>query len=141
MTDWDGRLLALAEHVASWSKDPSTKVGSVVASGKDVLGLGYNGFPKGVLDSPERLYDRQQKYPRVVHAEPNAILNARTDLRGCTLYSWPMAPCSSCAKLIIQAGIKRVVSPSSSEAMSRWGDDIELAQAMLLEAGVEVVLR
>ena len=58
---WDLRYLELAEHISTWSKDPSTKIGSI-AIGKNgqVLSQGYNGFPRGVIDSTERLKDREK---------------------------------------------------------------------------------
>jgi dCMP deaminase len=138
---WDLRFLALAETVAGWSKDPSTRVGAVIVDAKRrVVGLGYNGFPRGIADTERRLTDREQKYKMVVHAEANAILNATARVDGCTLYVWPVAPCSGCAKLVIQSGIERVVSIADAEAMERWGDDIRVAHAMFLEAGLRVEL-
>lgn len=106
---WDRRFMDLAEHVAGWSKDPSTKVGAIIADlDNRVVGMGYNGFPRGVQDRKERYEDRPVKYGFVVHAELNAILNARpADLRGCTLYV-TLSPCRECAKAIIQSGIDAV---------------------------------
>lgn len=138
---WDSRFLELAEHVAGWSKDPSTKVGAVIVDGKRrVRGLGYNGFPRGVVDAPERYEDRQLKYPRVVHAEANAILNSVGSVEGCTLYVAPLPPCAECAKLIIQAGIRRAVfdDPNVTEFKNRpWGESAVIALEMFKEAGVE----
>ncbi len=136
---WDRRFLRLAELVAGWSKDPSTKVGAVIVNAdRQVLGLGYNGFPRGVHDLEERYFDRPTKYAMIVHAEANAILNARQLVRGCTLYALKY-PCSSCAKLIIQAGIARVVSPrrDPADAMDqRWEADARVSETMLREAAV-----
>ncbi len=68
MADWNKRFLDLAEHVASWSKDPSTKVGAVVVDEKKrVVSLGYNGFPRGVLDIDSRYNDRDTKHLFVAH--------------------------------------------------------------------------
>jgi dCMP deaminase len=137
---WDRRFLELARHVAAWSKDPSTQVGAVVAEGKRVVSLGYNGFAAGVNDDPARYLDRDTKYKLVVHAERNAILFARRDLKGCTLYTHPFSPCAQCAALVIQSGIKRVVAPeASSDVLSRWGDDIRLAKTIFDEVGVDLV--
>src|SRR5689334_23352884 len=95
--EWDQRLLALAQHIAAWSKDPSTKVGAVVAgSDKTAIALGYNGFPPRIVDDA-RLHDRDKKYSLIVHAEENALANARFDVRGGTLYSTHF-PCTNCAK-------------------------------------------
>lgn len=140
-TDWDLRHLKHAEQVADSSKDPSTKVGSVIIDAKRrVLGVGYNGFPRGILDSPERLGDRDVKYSLMVHAELNAILNSGdvTRLEGATLYS-SLFPCNECAKSIIQVGITRVVTRISS--IDRWRESNGAAAKMFREAGVEVVER
>lgn len=139
---WDRRLLALAQHIAGWSKDPSTQVGAVLAVGNKVIGLGYNGIPAGVKDLPARLNNRDLKLAMTVHAEVNAILMARDNVRGSTLYTWPLPPCSHCAALAIQSGVRRVVSPSPRpDAASRWGSSLRLAHVMFAEAGVKVVLR
>lgn len=106
---WDLRFLALAEHIAQWSKDPRTKVGAVIVDDLNrIVSVGYNGFPRGVTDSPE-LYDaREMKLLRVVHAETNAILNANKSVSGCKLYL-TLPPCHECAKVIIQSGITQVI--------------------------------
>lgn len=137
---WDRRFMALAQQIATWSKDPSTKVGAVIVDAhRRIVSMGYNGFPRGVEDLPERLNDRAQKYPRIVHAEPNAILNATRSVKGCTLYVTPFAPCSECAKLIIQAGIKRVViSLSAAETSNRWADSTRIGWEMMDEARIDV---
>lgn len=136
---WDKRFLSLAEFVASWSRDPSTQVGAVVAEGKRIVSVGFNGFPQGVDDSPERYADRDVKNKMVVHAERNAILFAKRDLKGCVLYTFPFQPCSVCAGIIIQSGIVRVAAPRMSEDVaSRWKEDCELAETMFREAGVKV---
>jgi dCMP deaminase len=106
---WDKRFLQLAAHVAGWSKDPSTQVGAVIADGKHVVSVGYNGFPESTEDKDEWLNDRPTKYSMVIHAEANAIFNARQYVRGLTLYVSPLSPCLECAKLIAGAGFSRVV--------------------------------
>jgi len=134
---WRERFVDLARHFAGWSKDPSTKVGAVIVNdNRQVLGHGYNGFPRGVEDSPERLNDRPTKYKYVVHAELNAILNTGTpwQLEDSTLYCTHV-PCSSCAKAIIQAGIAQVYVPKGSH-LHQWAEDQEIAVDMLLEAGI-----
>jgi dCMP deaminase len=132
-TTWDNRFLGLAEHVAQWSRDPSTKVGAVLVDNKRrILSIGFNGFPRGVADD-ERLHDRDTKYEMVVHAEANTLLFAAASVEGATAYVWPLPPCSRCAALLIQAGIARVVSPAPSE---RWADNCGLAARLFDEAGV-----
>lgn len=136
---WDIWHLGLAQYHASASKDPSTKVGAVIVdSERRPVGSGYNGFARKVDDSPERLNDRELKYKLVVHAERNALLFARGDVRGCTLYTAPFMPCAPCAAMVIQAGITRVVSFENDNP--RWQADFELTRQMFREAGVELVL-
>ena len=136
---WDQRFIELARHVGSWSKDPSTKLGAViVARDLSVVSVGYNGFPRGVHDTDERLNDRETKYKIVVHAERNAILFARRDLAGCTLYTWPFMSCGACAGMAIQAGITRCVAPYSDNP--RWVADFDLSRQMFEEAQVRLDL-
>ena len=74
---WDGRFLSLATHIANWSKDPSTKVGCVVVGpDREIRSTGFNGFPRGIADTDERLSDRELKSPLICHAEENAIMHA-----------------------------------------------------------------
>lgn len=140
---WDKRFLHLAEFWAKeCSKDPSTKTGAVIVDkDKSIVSMGYNGFPKGVDDSEERLNNREIKYQMIVHCERNAILFARRNLEGCTLYTWPFASCAVCAGMVIQTGIKRVVYPKLTDPglIERWGKSLELTYQMYDEAGLERV--
>lgn len=110
---WDEYFMGVAMLSALRSKDPSTKVGAcIVNQKKRIVGIGYNGFPCG-CDDDEFPWERSgdlldTKYPYVVHAEPNAILNSTSDLTNATLYV-TLFPCNECAKLIIQSGIKEIV--------------------------------
>src|SRR6516162_125300 len=136
---WDKRFLELAKHIASWSKDPSTKTGAVIVDDKGrIVSVGYNGLAQGVEDLPERLNDRELKYKMFVHCERNAIIFAKQPLDGCTLYTWPFMSCGACAAMVIQTGIKRIVAPYSEAP--RWKDEFDLAQIQFKEAGVEVSL-
>lgn len=134
---WDQRFLDLAHHIATWSKDPSTKVGAVlVGLDKRQVALGYNGFPPGVLDSASRLSDRDIKLRYTIHAERNVLDNAHFPTQGATLYC-THPPCTSCALSIISKGIRRVVSsPMSSEFATRWGAETFLSRDLFREAGV-----
>lgn len=133
---WDKRLLELSLHVASWSKDPSTQVGAVVAEGNRIVSMGYNGFPQNVPDSQELLEDRETKYKIVLHAEENALLFAKRDLEGCTIYV-TNPPCPGCAAKIIQSDVGRVVTIDPSDSFKeRWGADFKLAEDMYASAGV-----
>ena len=136
---WDDRFLKLAQHVSQWSKDPSTKVGAVIVRpDRTIASVGYNGFPRGMDDNPTLYYHREIKYERMVHAEMNAILNAKEPLEGHTLYIWPMFTCDRCAVHVIQSGIKRVVAPILPDSVTgTWSGFINSAQDYYDEAGVE----
>lgn len=139
VTHWDHRFLGLARYIAGWSKDPSTKVGSVIVDpNRRVISTGFNGLPSGVEDTLDRLHNRELKYQMIVHAERNAIIDARQSLSGYSLYVWPMMPCSVCATMVIQAGIAEVVAPHSDNP--RWVDSFGLTQEMFEEAGVDLIL-
>lgn len=137
LNKWDRRFLGLAAHVAEWSKDPSTQVGSVVVNGKRVVSLGFNGFPQGMSDD-HRLHDRETKYSLVLHAEENALLFSGADLTGNTIYVYPLPPCSRCAAKIIQSGISRVVT-TIPEDMARWEESVALTRTIFEEVGIEMV--
>ena len=110
---WDEYFIRIARTVSLKSKDPSTKVGAVITRNNQPVSFGFNGFPRGIEDTQERLEDRETKHTLVLHAEENAILYAREDLQGCTMYTWPFMTCPSCSLKIIQVGIKRVVCPTN----------------------------
>lgn len=135
MKKWDRRFINMARHIAAeWSKDPSTKVGAVLVDvDKVVIGTGFNGFPRGVDDDPERYADREMKLDLTVHAEMNAILKASASARGSTLYC-THPPCVRCAAHIIQAGSKRVVSVAWDRP--DWAKSIERSQMIFREARV-----
>lgn len=137
---WDRFFLNLAKTVSEASKDPSTKVGAVIVDAdRRVISCGYNGFAKGVDDSPERYADREYKLLAVVHAETNAILFAQRPLKNCVLYTWPFMSCAKCAGLVINAGITRCVAPTPSEGIKeRWGKQMEISKQMFCEAGVKL---
>lgn len=153
MTKWDMRWLEDALHVARKSKDPSTKVGAVIVRPNgngpgDKIAEGWNGFPRGIVDTPERLNDRDLKLRLVVHGELNAILNAGrlgVSCVGATLYVaatdksghvWGGPPCTRCTVETIQSGIARVVSWPLKTAPSRWHDDCKFAGTLLKEASI-----
>lgn len=134
---WHRRFFELAQHVADWSKDPSTQVGAcVVNEDKQVLSLGFNGFPRGVDDNISRLMNRETKYKFVSHAERNALDNAYVDIKGSTLYS-TLFPCNECAKGIIQKGIKTVVTTHPD--LDRTHNNLEESLQMFSEAGVKII--
>ena len=126
-TNWDIRFLKMAQLVASWSKDPSTKTGAVIVrANKSISSVGFNGFPQKMQDKEEWYRDREEKYSRIVHCEINALLFSDKNLKGCTLYTWPLASCDRCVIQLIQAGIERFVFPEATDDMkNRWGAAIE----------------
>lgn len=134
---WDSWFLEMAKHTASASKDPSTKVGAVIVdSSRRIISMGFNGFPRGVIDSHARLNNRDLKYQIVVHAEINCLIFAKQDLTGCTIYTWPFLSCSTCTSAIINSGIKRIVAPDYIP--DRWRENFLLSKQLYKEAGVTV---
>lgn len=135
------KFIPLVQELALLSKDPSTKVGcAIFGPGMEIRATGWNGFPRGVNDTEERLNDRPTKYKFITHAEANAIANAARSgvaLEGCSLLVTALHPCNDCAKLLIQSGIKKVYAPLP-EIDGRWADSFEVAATMFREAGVEV---
>jgi len=126
---WDEYFMSVANLSSMRSKDPRTKVGAcIVNENNHIVGVGYNGFPVGISDD-EFPWSKEgdfleTKYPYVVHAEQNAILNAHVSVRGCRIYTSSF-PCHECAKYIIQSGVKEVIymrkngSDENSQAASK----------------------
>lgn len=138
---WNKRYAELAKQVASWSKDPSRKIGAVAVGDKgQLLAQGYNGFPRGIKDTEERLNNREEKYKYVVHAEMNVIYNAShsgVSLDGADLYVYGLPICSECAKGIIQVGIKQVFILTEEEIPPMWVESWERTRLMFKEAGIK----
>lgn len=113
---WDECFIRMAQIIALRSKDPQTQAGAVVVDKRNVVvGLGYNGFPRGISNN-SLPWDREgdflnTKYPYVCHAEENAIYNSNNKTQDCVIYC-TLFPCNECAKTIIQNGIKEVVYES-----------------------------
>ena len=131
--NWDEYFMGIAMLAARRSKDPNTQVGACIVSPDNIIiSTGYNGMPKGCSDD-EFPWDREgeeTKYPFVVHAELNAILNANgRDLRGSRLYV-ALFPCNECAKAIIQSGVAEVVYLSDKYA----GTPMNVASKRMLDA-------
>ena len=131
---WDNRYLSLARLVATWSKDPSTKVGAVlVRANNSVASTGYNGFPSGFDDAPSLYADRAYKYKHVVHAEINALSFCGNGVSsGSTLYtSFPV--CADCMEAAGKAGVTRVVQPPLPTSgrnlawITEWTKNMEFA--------------
>lgn len=144
---WDNRYIELAAHVASWSKDDS-KVGCVIVSptyGRAIT-FSFNGFPANVSDSEKLLAEKDEKLPRTLHAEQNALLYAGREARGCHAYVFGKPVCNTCAILLIQAGVKRVIaaapkaegtySPSTDQGAVDWNKLGRIGLMLFHEAGV-----
>jgi dCMP deaminase len=137
---WDDRFMRLAREISTWSKDPSSKIGAVIVDDeRRILSTGYNGFPRGIADTEERLNNKEEKYPRVIHAEMNAILAALyngVSVKGATLYVWDLPVCADCTKSVIQAGIRRIVMTYPEYAPEKWQKQWnELSKPMIEEVG------
>jgi len=139
---WHDYFLDEARLAARMSKDPSTQCGAVlVRRDRTIASKGYNGFPRYIEDRPELYRDRDQKYRRIIHAEANAILHARERLVGYSAYVWPWLPCSNCALLLIQAGIKFIMAPKTviQARLDRFGESFATTRVLCREAGVELI--
>ncbi|MBR2709705.1 hypothetical protein IKE72_01340 [Candidatus Saccharibacteria bacterium] len=142
---WDEYFIKIAEVVAEKSKDPSSKMGCVIVDkNKRVVSLGYNGLVQGADESKMTLSERPMKYYFAIHSEMNAILFARRDLTGCTVYNL-VATCENCLKYALQAGIKRFVykslrvgSHSTDPSRSMTNIDTDEAVIRLLASLPEV---
>ena len=136
--EWDQYFMGIALLSAERSKDPSTQVGAcIVNTANQIVGVGYNGFPRGISD--EALpWEREgepldTKYPYVVHAEVNAVLNSlQSNLDGCRLYV-ALFPCNECAKVIIQAGVREIIYLADKYAET---DAVRASKRLLDLAGV-----
>lgn len=142
MTDnWKERFLQLADTVAGWSKDKSTKVGAVIVDDDNrVLSIGYNGFPVGVNDEENSRHERPIKYLYTEHGERNAIYSAARNgiaLKGSAIIlRW--YPCADCARAIIQSGIKTVICDEPDFNQAVWGEQFKVSHDMFIESGVIV---
>lgn len=138
---WDTRFMKLTREISTWSKDPSSKIGAVIVNDdRRILATGYNGFPKGIEDTEERLNDRDQKYPRIVHAEMNALmaaLHSGISVKDATIYVYGLPVCPECTKSIISAGIKRIViSPDPYVYITSWTEKWkDVSYQMIQEVG------
>ena len=123
MSKWDARFMELTETVAKWSScfQQNRHVGAVIVKDNRVMATGYNGAPAGIKSCEEKgeCLRRKLNIPSgtkhelcfAVHAEQNAVIQAAKfgiNINGATLYCTHQ-PCVICAKIIINAGIKRVV--------------------------------
>ena len=142
MNKWDKRFMEMTELVSGWSSCIRRQVGAIIVKDKRILTTGYNGAPAGVNSCKDReqciRIERNiasgtcQEICYAVHAEQNAICQAAKlglSIDGATLYCTHQ-PCTICARLIINSGIKKVVYKNG------YPDDFSLE--LFEEAGVEI---
>lgn len=135
---WQEYFMGIAFLSAKRSKDPVTQVGACIVIDDKIIGIGYNGFPRGNNDDnmpwgKEGEY-LETKYPYVVHAELNSILNSNKSVKDATIYVTHF-PCNECSKAIIQSGISKVVYFSDKH---KDKDSTKASVRMLENAGIEV---
>ena len=135
---WQEYFMGIAFLSAKRSKDPVTQVGACTVIDDKIIGIGDNGFPRGNNDDnmpwgKEGEY-LETKYPYVVHAELNAILNSNKSVKDATIYVTHF-PCNECSKAIIQSGISKVVYFSDKH---KDKDSTKASIRMLQNAGIEV---
>lgn len=137
---WHIRFMRIANEIASWSRDPSTKVGCVLVKDKKIISTGYNGFPKNISDDLNRLNDRDFKYEATIHAETNAIITAALhgiSTEGAAAYT-TFHPCSRCAAALINAGVAEIFVSARGAIPERWLENFLLAAKLFEEAGVRL---
>lgn len=136
----DKFMLETAIRFSEFSKDPNTKVGAVaVDDNYRVLSIGYNGLPSKYPDDYS-LLSREDKNLITIHAEVNCILNAAKNgvsLQGATMYVSEQC-CSNCAAAMINAGIKRVVMPTSTNLNPNWQRSLELSAEVFQQCNIQV---
>lgn len=136
------RFMPVAAALAAMSKDESTQVGALILGAeRELLSGGWNGAPRGCRADEDERKERPEKYSWFSHAEMNAIAQAAragTKVAGGVMVV-THAPCMICARLIVQAGIARVVTKTpDAEFASRWAEDLARAQRLFKECGVEL---
>ena len=131
----------ILREIALLSKDRNTQVGAIALDdNNNIVSTGYNGFPRGVNDDVEERHQRPEKYRWTSHAEENLVAQAAymgKSLKGCTILVSSLFACETCARMIIQSGIKKIIAPHVDEG--NWKDSNSVAVTMFKEAGVEIV--
>jgi dCMP deaminase len=140
---WNLKYIELAKKFASWSKDPSVKVGAVAIGSKgQVLSQGYNGFPKQFNDSLDIYKTSELKKKYIIHAEMNCIYHATLNgisLEGSTLFVYGLEVCHECAKGIIQVGIKEVVTYSPNPPKHKWLESFKTSEELLAKSNINYI--
>lgn len=135
------KFIGVAKSIAALSKDTSTKVGAIALDDNyNIISLGYNGLPRGVDDSPIDRYERPAKYLWTAHAEENLVAQAAYSghsLKGATVIVTELFPCAACARMLIQAGVRRIIAPPVDSG--RWAESNGVAKTMFEEARMEII--
>jgi len=134
------KFIPTVKEIAKLSKDRGTQVAAVIfGPAGEIRSTGYNGFPRGVNDLVKERYERPLKYKWTAHAEENAIANAArmgTSLDGCTIITTGLFPCTTCSRMLVQSGIRKVIAPPSPDG--KWADEEVISMKILEEGGVEI---
>jgi len=136
-------FMRMVYEISNYSKDPKTRIGSVLVRDEDVVSIGYNNFPRKVLDLDERYNNRELKHLFVAHSEFNAIINAARKgaaTLGCKLFTNGQ-PCSECMKAVINAGIDAIVIHKQWPQFihsEKWIKSNEISSIMLEESGIKL---
>jgi dCMP deaminase len=137
---WDTYFIEIARLVSTRSKDPSSQVGAVITIDKTIISTGYNGIPRGLNDKIKERYEAPLKEFWMCHAEENALLNASRNgikCEGGSLYVTPFQPCTKCALMAAQCGIKEIVVDSRFDN-TRLQEEFEISKQILNTCGVIV---
>lgn len=134
--------MKLADTIAQWSKDRSSKVGCVLVKDREIITTGYNGMPRKIDDNIEERHNRPEKYHWFHHAELNAIVNAarqgKTTLNCDAYINW--FPCDHCAGVLVNAGIKRVFCDNEPDYNHpKYGELFMRAKTILDEGNIQVI--
>ena len=131
------------KEIALMSKDRNTKVGAIALDNKfNIVSTGYNGFPRGVNDDVEERHQRPDKYLWTSHAEENLVAQAAymgKSLKDTTVLVSSLFACNVCARMLVQAGVKRIIAPAADEG--NWKNSNEVAIEIFKEAGVEIIFK
>lgn len=139
------KYLKLAKYNADlFSKDPHTKVGSIILTNdfSRILTTGINGFPRKLKDDIPERWEKITKLSRVSHSEANSVANAArtgTSLDNSIIVVTKF-PCSTCTKLLIQAGIKKIYTIAPDYESHTWGNDARISEEMLNELNIEIII-
>lgn len=140
LNKWDKLFIDIAIKVSNLSKDPSTKVGCVIAKDTFPISFGYNGIIRGIEDTDDILYNRELKLAYSEHAERNAIFNAcrnNLNVSNSTLYSTHY-PCHECARAITQSGINKMYYLINEEFERRWKESADYSIKIIKECNLKI---